>query len=673
MSVSKMQRLTVFAFREDADRIVRRLMDLRCVDVRTADPERGAAVFPYLNAEEELARTEKRLAVIGEALPVLAKYATRKKGLARRVLRVNREAFAGDGRADAAMETAERALRCKETLHAVLAEQSRLQALAESLVPWRGLDLPLNALETAKTVTSLGVFPPSVNVDEKVSALGEAGIIVESVAAEKDGVYCAVTYLRAEEAEANRFLTERGFLKTELPREEKTAEAVAADARSQWNELQTRYRETEETLRDLAEKKDDVEILSDIEQTNRTAAKLKQKLAQTGHCAILDGWVPDSMKRQVGEALEAFECAYELEDPAPGDEPPVLLHNNRFAANFEWVIGMYAYPKYGTFDPTFIMSIFYFIIFGLMFADFGYGLLLAILCFAGIKLLNPRTGMRRMLMMFGFCGISSAIMGAIFGGWFGDLPTAIMAQIAPNAVDSEAGHFFSGGLWFNPLDDPMMFLVVSLAVGAAHIIAGMAIKFVVLCRNGQAGEAVCTILPYWVLFAGFGLLIVNVAAKGTIPSGVAAGVCIAGVVMILLLNGYGQKNPFQRLIKGFGGLYGLISYGSDLLSYSRILALGMVAGVIAKVINMITALGTKGPIGFLVMLVILVVGHGLNIAINILGTFVHAARLQYIEFFGKFYEDGGEPFTPAMPTEEYSENITDGTQLNFDIQKQKGD
>lgn len=662
MSVSKMQRLTVFAFREDVDRIVRRLMDLRCVDVRAADPERGAAVFPYLNVDRELAETERKLAVIGEALPILAKYATRKKGFARGVLRANRAAFVRDGRADAAMETAKQALDGKERLRAIETEQGQLRDLTEAVAPWLAFDQPLNELETAKTVTVLGAFPPAVVPAEAEAALADASMIGEPILQEKSGTYFAVTYLKSEEAEANRILTGFGFLKTELQSPEGTAVQIAERAAERIASLREEFLQTEEALRDLAEKKGDVEILSDIEETNRTTAKLKQKLAQTEHCAILDGWVPASMASKVGEALEAYECAFELEDPAPEDEPPILLRNNRFAVNFEWVIGMYSYPKYGTFDPTFIMSIFYFIIFGLMFADFGYGLLLSVLCFVGVKVLKPRLGLKRMLMMFGFCGISSAIMGAIFGGWFGDLPTALMTNIFHVSVDTSAGHFFSSGLWFNPLDDPMTFLVVSLAVGAIHIIAGMAIKFVVLCKEGNAMEAICTILPYWVLFAGLGLLVLNLVAPGKIPSGVAAGVSIAGAALILLLNGYGQKNPFQWIIKGFGGLYGLINYGSDLLSYSRILALGMVAGVIAKVINMITALGTVAPpIGFLFMLIILIVGHGLNIGINILGTFVHAARLQYIEFFGKFYEDGGDPFVPALPTEEYSEDTKEGS------------
>ncbi len=660
MSVSKMKRLTVFAFRKDADRVVRRLMNLRCVEVRTADPERGAAVLPYLKVESELAQINKNLSLIRQVLPVLAKY-TRKKGITRRVLRVNREQFAKSGRAAAALELAAKTLELKNDQKENESRQGELRALVEALSPWVGYETLLNDPGTQKTTTVLGVFPPTGNADALGNFLDEAGIAGELVLADETGIYFALTFLRAEETNVNALLAGQGFQKVDLPKENLTARELQTQTLRRIDELECEYRLNEETIAKLAEGKDEIEILSDIEETNRTAAELKQRLAQTGHCVILDGWVPASMEKTVAEALDQFECAYEVEEPEPEDEPPVLLRNNRFAANFEWVIGMYSYPRYGTYDPTFIMSIFYLVIFGLMFADFGYGLLLSVLCFGGIKLLNPRATMRRMLTMFGFCGISSAIMGAIFGGWFGNLPTAIMEQVAPNAVNSGAGHFFASGLWFNPLDDPMTFLVISLGVGAIHLIAGMAIKFVILCKEKHALEAICTILPYWVLFAGLGLLAVGLVAPGAIPSGVAAGVSIAGAAMILLLNGVGQKSFFQWLIKGLGGLYGLISYASDLLSYSRILALGLVAGVIAKVINMITAMGTTGPIGFILMLIILILGHGLNIAINILGTFVHAARLQYIEFFGKFYEDGGEPFKPALPTEEYSEDVTQGS------------
>lgn len=654
MSVSKMQRLTVFAFRKDAEAIIRKLMKLRCVEIRTADPERGNLILSHLNAEKQIAETEKRLNTVTESLPILAKYNTHKKGFARRVLYSDRTEFTASGADRKAFSVAEEALSVKNRMQEITTEESRLHALSESLLPWMEYDVPLNDTSSRKTVTVLGSFPKGTDGESLFASLEEAGIAPEEVYADEHGIYAALTYLAAEETEVNILLSSHAFLKAEFPEEaEGTAQKIANDAEKSLETLDAEYVRLEERLRDLADEKEQVELLSDVVETTLITERLKQRLAETGHCAILDGWIPYSMRDIVSEALDRFECAYELEDPAPEDDVPVLLSNNRFAANFEWVVGMYSYPRYGTFDPTFIMSIFYFIIFGLMFADAGYGLLLTICAFGGIKLLNPRAGMKRMLSMFGYCGISSAIMGVIFGGWFGDLPTAIMSNMLGLPIDTSVGHFFSSGLWLNPLDDPMTFLILSLGVGAVHLITGMAVKFILLCQDGQAGEAICTILPYWVLFAGLGLFLVD----GTI----ALYVTLAGALLILLLNGYGQKNVFQRLIKGFGGLYGLISYGSDLLSYSRILALGMVAGVVAKVINMITALGSTGVIGFLLMLIILVAGHVLNIGINILGTFVHAARLQYIEFFGKFYEDGGTPFDPALPAEQYSEDLTDST------------
>jgi V/A-type H+-transporting ATPase subunit I len=283
-----------------------------------------------------------------------------------------------------------------------------------------------------------------------------------------------------------------------------------------------------------------------------------------------------------------------------------------------------------------------------MFADVGYGLILTLACFGGIRLLNPKQGLRRMMYMFGYCGISAIVMGLLFGGWFGDFPTAIMENLLGVSVDTTVGHFFGSGLWFNPLDNPMLFLILSLGFGFLHIVAGMAIQFYVLCKDGKPWEAVCTILPYWVIFAGVILML---------AVGVSVGltVFIIGAVMVLLLNGYGIKNPFSRLMKGLGGLYGLVNYMSDLLSYSRILALSLVAAVLAKVINMITLMGRSGAVGVVVMILILLVGHTFNLAINVLGSFVHTSRLQYLEFFGKFYEDGGRAFEPAEPSQEYSE------------------
>lgn len=653
-----MKKLTVLTFAGDADAIVRKLMNLRCVEIRNTEIGDGEILSAHFDTDGQKSRAESRLRKIREVIPVLNRYTRRKKQLGRSLHRVKVAEFLSDGRAEAAWKTVDKTLELCEHLQVLDGEVTRMQSKQEALQPWLEYDVPLSADGSEQTTLILGSYSGGTPMEEALSELSEAGAYAEVVSEEKNGIYLSILCHKADEERVNRLLASRGFLKTAFRDIDTTAAVAYDEIETKLAELANEQMQGEEWLCVLSEDLDNVEILCDIEETNANAARHLRKLATTKKCAVLEGWIPKFTREAVVDALSAYECAYEITDPAPDEEPPVLLRNNRFAMNFEWVIGMYAYPKYGAFDPTFIMSIFYFLLFGLMFADVGYGLLLTVGCFGAIKLFNPKPGMRRMLSMFGYCGIGSIAMGLIFGGWFGDLPTAIMTNMLGLPVNTGVGHFFGSGLWFNPLDDPMTFLILSLGVGAVHLIAGMVIKFVVLCKEGKAAEAICTIAPYWVLFAGLIMMVLGMLGDMfALVSTIGQYTAIAGAVLILCLNGYGRKNIFSRIMGGLGGLYGLINYASDLLSYSRILALGLVAGVIAKVINLITMLGATGAVGFVFMIIILLVGHALNLAINVLGTFVHTSRLQYIEFFGKFYEDGGKPFEPATAADRYTENL----------------
>lgn len=659
MPISTMKKLTVLSFGEDADAIVRKLMDLRCVEIRATEIGDGSLLTARFDSDGQKAEAENRLRIIREVLPTLNRYTAKRKKLGRTLHRVNRDEFVSGGRAEAAWKTVKKTQQVMEHLTELDGEITRAQARADSLVPWLEYDAPLNVEGSGKTALILGTYPAKTAYADVSEELLAAGACCEQIINDDPAaLYVAVLCHKEDEEEVNRLLAARGFLKVTFRDIDTKASVAMEQTEAELARLSAERLQASEQLYELADALDEVEILCDVEQTNANAARYLQKLATTKKCAVLEGWVPTFTRDAVVEVLDKFSCAYDLCEPASDEEPPVLLRNNRFAMTFEWVIGMYAYPKYGAFDPTFIMSIFYFILFGLMFADVGYGLILIVGCFAGVRLLNPAPGLRRMMYMFGYCGISAVIMGLIFGGWFGDLPTAVMSNILGVSTDSTVGHFFGSGLWFNPLDDPMTFLILSLAMGAVHLIAGMVIKFVVLCKEHKAAEAICTILPFWVLFAGLIMMVLGMLGESFAPvAAVAPYVAIAGAVLILLLNGYGRKGIFSRIMGGLGGLYGLINYASDLLSYSRILALGLVAGVIAKVINLITMLGSLGVIQFVVMLLILILGHVLNLVINVLGTFVHTSRLQYIEFFGKFYEDGGKPFEPAVAADQYTENL----------------
>ena len=671
MSISTMKKLTVLAHKSDADAIVRRMLHLKCVQIQQSIPEAGELAIERVESDGMQAEIKERMACIEAAIPLLAKYSTRRGGIGRRLQRLDRAAFVADGRGERAWLAVERTLALRDRINEITGEQARHEGVMKSLLPWLNYDAPLCEGDSLYTAMQLGSCSVKLSNFE---ALEAAGAYVEDVSDDGKTQYIAVTYHRENEEAVERVLAACDFLKVNFSNITTTAQAAYDQLEREVSKLLDEQTRLTESLMELADALDDIEVLYDVEGTNLNICLQKQKLYQTQNCIVLAGWFPSTVEERVLTGLSAFECACEISEPEEGDEVPVLLRNNPFSSTFEWVIEMYSYPKYGGFDPTLIMSIFSFLIFGLMFADVGYGLLWVLACFGGVKLLNPKEGLKRMMLMFGYCGISCMIMGVLFGGWFGDLPVAIMNNFFPQfegqAQNTPIGNFFSNGVFFNPVSASIPFLFVSLGMGEIHLVAGMAVNMVQTWKRGNRLVALCENVPYWVMFAGIDMM-APLAAAGMISteplapqteallqtlSNVGMWVMVAGLAMILFLKGVGQKTFFSWLIKGLGGLYSLISFASDLLSYSRILALGLVASVIAQVINMLTSLGTSGPIGFIFMLIIMILGHGLNLAINLLGTFVHAARLQYIEFFGKFYEDGGEVFKPALPAEEYSED-----------------
>ena len=653
MSVSSMKRLTVFAHKEEADELVRRLVRLRCVDVSSAEPEAESLAAARCDYDAERSELERSVARINDAMTALNLYSVKRRSLIRPRHRVKLSDFVEDGSAVRAREVMEATLNTVAKQSELKNEIAKRRSLMAAVRPYEAYDAPLGVTETECTHILLGVLPPQTDLDVVGRKLYAAGAIAELFLADGTGKYIGLNCHKSDTDGVLSILSEHGFLRASLGDLKGTAAESLRELRRSVERLEIEARRLEQELRQLADRLEELEILYDVEQTELTATVNKQKMLSTDRTVYLVGWVPGEAAKRVSELLERHTCAYELTDPTPEDNPPILLRNNGFAANFEWVLGMYSYPAYGRFDPTFIMSIFYFIIFGIMFADAGYGLVLTLACFGGVLLLKPGRSMERFLKMFGYCGISCIVFGVLFGAYFGDLPLAFMKNMLgvaeadlPNLalLGSSAANV---ALLFDPLQNPMAFLVLSLAVGAVHLIAGMAVKFYLLCRDGQVWDAIFDIGAYWVLFAGIALIFL-------VPT-VGIWVTVLGAAVIVLTHGRAEKSIIMKILKGLLGLYDLISYVSDLLSYSRILALGLAAGVIAQVVNILGTMGGPSVGGFIALVIAFVIGHLLNIAINVLGTFVHTSRLQYIEFFNKFYEDGGVPFEPAEPSEKYTE------------------
>ena len=565
MSVSTMRKLTVFAPKEQADALIRRLMHLRCVQVRQVD---GAGEdLSRLGCEAQRTAAERRVATVTDALELLAKYSER-KGLVQTRKQLNSEQFMAERYEDTtaasqqAIATKQREAECK-------AEIVMLGERRHALAPWLTYTLPLQLTGTRSCEVMLGCLPAKTQVDAVQAALAEYCVQIKSVFTDDDGEYVSVIYHKSDAIAVQRELSELGFIKASLKEFAQTPREEYEACRCRVSELQTELAQLEQKMFEIAARLDDIEALWDVENSALTAAIAKQKLAQTGYCVVLEGWVPVGRVDKVSEVLGNTECAFELEEPSENDEVPVLLRNNKFAANFEWVIGMYSYPKYGTYDPTMIMSIFYLILFGLMFADVGYGALLALGGFLIPPIIKMRDGMRRTFNMFGYCGIACTICGVIFGGWFGDLPYVLMTTFGlyeSTEAAMAAVPFFNGlqlalgdKLYaLNPLTDPMPFLAIALGTGAVHLITGMIVKFVLLCKEKHVFSAIFDIGSWLIIFAGLGIFFLHKIA--------GISLVVLGVLMIICTAGRASKGIVLKLIKGVLGLYDAINLAADLLS-----------------------------------------------------------------------------------------------------------
>lgn len=397
------------------------------------------------------------------------------------------------------------------------------------------------------------------------------------------------------------------------------------------SELEAEGRSLDEEAAELAAHSQDWKRLHDC-----YALKLAQidgllRLMEGEKLAVLSGHVAADHADELRRDLEATcACAVWLDDVAPDDEDvPVALRNNALVRPYEAILETFSLPNpVRDVDPTPVMAPFYALLFGAMLSDVGYSLILGALMLVLLYKFRVEGNFRKMCLVFLQGSVSGIIFGFLFGGFFGNAVTAASGETRRFPV-----------LWFDPMNEPMKLLTVSIIIGAVHLFVGMAVKFYTVCRAGQPFAAFVQTFPWY-------FIIVGAALYGALHMPWAIYLVYAGAAIILLFSAGGQRNPIRRILSGLGALYGITGYLSDLLSYSRILALTLATSVIAMVVNILATMGGFGVGGIVLFVAIMPFGHLLNLALSGLSAYVHATRLQYVEFFGKFYEGGGKAFRP---------------------------
>lgn len=611
-----MQKLTLYALKADRDAL---LLALQKDGSVMLEPEAGSRILP--GAEAVSAQLDKTGAVLQFLVQNGAKnplFPQKEKVSYPDFLKETREGK----RLTEQLDTTASKIASLES------EAAALRTQAESLEPWLQLDIPLEQLSfTETTHCHVGFLP-----DKELPAFQEG---MQNLLADwktygegQDGQALVVLAYNRDEEAVKHLLKEHDFSEAVLPKRSGTASQVQQELLQEAKEREDKIARLQQETKDTLPHKQQVELYYD--QLSAAHDRLQNGGVETVSAFKVQGWVRKDRTQRVENVIRSVTDAYQLTfaDPAEGEIPPTVLENSKLVEPYESVVELYSLPKAGSIDPDAIMAPFHFIFFGMMMSDAGYGLVLTLMLYIALKKFKPTGFARQLALVIFFGGISTTIWGAMFGGWFG-------LEWHP--------------LLFVPMNEPLKMLALCFGLGSIHLITGMLIKTKMLLRDGDVMGAVCDQISWLIMFLGFFLM-------ALVPGPIGKYLAWLGAGIIVLFGGRDRKGIISRLIGGLLSLYNISGYLSDLLSYSRIFALGLATGVIAMVINTVAQmLWSAGPVGIVAAILVLLAGHYFNIIINVLGAFVHSSRLQYIEFFGKFYEAGGRAFLPLALRTKYTD------------------
>ena len=646
MAKCKMKRIEIAALLSDSKKIVERLQRRGVVEICDNTDEE----LVRLNTQAMIGVFEKNLNLAEQAKEIMARYVPVKTGLfdslrGRRELTT--EAFGKQ------VEQAERMLKkcydivsLEKQIHDASEEMIRLRTQMDALEPWRKLDVSMAAASTRRTPCFAGSLPGFHSAEELTAFLREGdnaptAFELEVAFATKEQTCIWVICLDTIAQQVEEALRAQGFARPSDPGKEPPEQCIRA--------MQLRTGECEEAVNRARKEiagftgcEPGIDCLIDYFTMRKEKYEVLNRVGMTKNTMILEGYLPErEVTRLVNELEQRFRVAITISEPEEDEDVPVLLENNGFSSPVEPITEMYALPAKKDIDPTPVMAVFYYLFFGLMLSDAGYGCLMVLVSALALKKFPLEGNMRKTMKMFLYSGVSTIFWGALFGTWFGD----IVPVICKNFLHRPAPRM---AIWFDPVSDPMKLLLFSLGLGILHLFLGLGVHFYQLWTAGKRWDAFCDTAPIYLLVlgaapVGAGMLTEVPAILNTI----GMYVMLVGVILIILTASRTSKNIFARLGGGLYGLYNAASgYLSDVLSYSRLLALGLATGVIGQVVNLLGTIPENPIVKGILLFFVFIVGHTLNMAINMLGAYVHTNRLQYVELFSKFYEGGGRAFKP---------------------------
>lgn len=666
MAVLQMNKICICAVKGDRKRILEFLQRRGCIEVVGASAEDG--VFAKTDTSSICAALKKEIETTRVCGEILHKYCPGKRSITD-ALKGPTCATVQDSddfcaRRNDVLSAAQRIVALEREIQDANAELARLAALEEALAPWMQLPVPQAFKGTKKTAVFIGSVGGEHARDALAARLVEVSpeldaFHVEIVYASKEQTCFYIVAPKKDAQKTEEALRAIGFAVPPNPSRH-IPQAAKEHIVEQTQKTLESIRHAEREIKGYAAMREDFRFLEDHLKMREEKYEVIERLLQSEHAFVLTGYISQRDSERLRKAItDRFDCAVVIESAAEDENAPVLLQNSRFAAPAESVLESYSMPDRGEIDPTPVMSIFYYLMFGLMFSDAGYGLILAGVCGACLLLYKGMPhGLKMNLRLFFWCGVSTIFWGIVFSSYFGDVVNVVTRTF----LGREQG---IPPLWFAPLNSPMKLLVFCLGIGIVHLATGYVMKACNLAKSKQyidivydVGFPIAVLLSLLTLLMGSEMFL-GMAGFRLYLSAFAVNVCLATaavcVIGIVLTGGRESKNWFKRILKGLYALYNVLAgWLGDILSYSRLLALGLATGVIASVINVLGAMSGASIPGFIIFVIVFLAGHTLNFGINVLGAYVHSNRLEYVEFFGKFYSGGSRKFSPyGMHTKYY--------------------
>ncbi|MHB0945591.1 MAG: V-type ATP synthase subunit I [Sedimentisphaerales bacterium] len=653
MSIAKMQKVLIASYRTQAGELLNALQAAGIIQILNAEQAMVSKDYPELQSSGEKPRQlEEKLEKLELAITFLDKYAEKKGGiiaaLAPKTVIEEKRFFKIASGTDNS-EFIEKIRQLQREIENIKSESETITAQVQNLLPWENFATPVEELDKLNEAAAFAGFLSLKSLADMEKNYADI-CVIQKIQIRGNSAACVVVCLRQDFQETQKALRSCDFEAANFAGLKGTVSEIIKSCRARLLGLDKNLEEKTQQAKKFSGELLELQILADDCRNLLNRHKTQLSSPHTEQTIILEGWVKKSDLKTLNEITKRFSAVSVRQIEPSADEPvPVELENNRFVRPFETVTRLYGMPQYTNIDPTIFLAPFFAIFFGMCIADVGYGLMLApVLWWLTRKLQMGKLA----VMMFLMCCVTIILAGLITGSWFGDTFTSLIPE------HSKAYSVLNGVreklILFDPMAQPMIAIVITLAMGYFQIMFGFSIAMVNNLINKNFVGAVCDQLVWLVFLNNFSVIALikfKVIPAGFMPVSIVIAIICA---MTILLFSIREGSWGARIGMGAFGLFSAVFTVGDILSYVRIMALGMVGAGLGMAINVLVKMLMDIPyVGFLLGAILFVVGHTFNLAMSILGAFVHSMRLQFVEFFPKFFSSGGIDFTPMSKDYKY--------------------